>query len=358
MPIDYDRSKPMGLFVWISAGSSGSPPKELLVPLAKNGFIYIGANKTGNSDPLLRRLGAAIDAVANMQKLYNIDKSRIYISGNSGGGRCASYSAVIFPDVFTGGAFYVIGCNFWDTIPVPGKPGYTYAGFWPNKNSKLINQAKEHYFVFLTGSKDFNQPGTIGAYEAYKKNGFKYCTYIEVPDMGHSTPPSEYFEEGLVFLNGPLKEKGKAALQEGIKKVRSKKYIDAILFFEQAKEYGVEEAQAQIDAITAQVDAETAKGLKYLEEKNTARAHVLFQNIIRVYGESITGRAKEELNKIENDPIFVNEKKAAELFLQIRNNYKAAGKTQTVTSLKKLIDDYPDTSAAERAKTTLENMGM
>jgi outer membrane protein assembly factor BamD (BamD/ComL family) len=130
------------------------------------------------------------------------------------------------------------------------------------------------------------------------------------------------------------------------------------LFFEQAKEYGVEEAQAQIDAITAQVDAETAKGLKYLEEKNTARAHVLFQNIIRVYGESITGRAKEELNKIENDPIFVNEKKAAELFLQIRNNYKAAGKTQTVTSLKKLIDDYPDTSAAERAKTTLENMGM
>lgn len=358
VPTDYDQSKPMGLFVWINSGPNGSPPKQFLGPLAKHGFIFIGANETGNSDPLLRRLGAAIDAVPNMQTLYNIDKDRVYISGNSGGGRCASYASVIFPDVFTGGAFYVIGCNFWDTIPVPGKPGYTYPGFWPGKDSRLIRQAKDHYFVFLTGSKDFNQPGTIGAYQAYKKDGFKYCKYIEVPDMEHTTPPGEYFEQGLIFLNDSLKEKGKAALQEGIKKLKSKNYNDAIPLFEQARNYGIEEAQLQIDTVTAQIDADTAKGLKFLEEKNPGKARVVFQNIIRIYGENNTAMAQEELHKIENDPIIVNEIKATEIFQKIRNNYKTTGKIQTTIFLKKLIDDYPDTAAAERARTTLKNMEM
>lgn len=358
VPANYDPSKPMGLFVWISAGDSGKAPREFVEPLAKHGFIYIGADKTGNNYPEPRRHGAAIDAVTNMVSLYNIDPSRIYVSGNSGGGRCASRIGIMFPEVFTGGAFYVIGCDFWDSLPVPNKPGYTCPGFWPQKDIKLIKQAKDHYFVFLTGSKDFNQPGTIAAYEAYPKDGLKNCLYIEVPEMGHSTPPSEYFEKGLAFLNSPLQEKGNAALKEGMAKVASKKYAEALPLFKKAKGYGIEEAQKQIDAMVAGADAETAKGIKYLEEKNIPAARALFQALIRACGEEIASKAKEELTKIENDPAFLNEKKAADLFVMIRNSYATAGKIKTGESLKKLIADYPDTKAAENAKAALKNMGI
>jgi hypothetical protein len=358
VPNDYDPATPMGLFVWISAGDSGKASKGFLEPLAKHGFIYIGADKTGNNFPGSRRFGAAIDAVTNMVALYNIDPSRIYVSGNSGGGRCASQISIAFPEVFTGGAFYVIGCDFWDSLPVPNKPGYTCPGFWPQKDIKLIKQAKDHYFVFLTGSKDFNQPGTIAAYQAYPKDGLKNCLYIEVPDMGHSTPPSEYFEKGLVFLNSPLQEKGKTALKEGMAKVASKKYAEAISLFKKAKGYGIEDAQTQIDALIARAEADTAQGLKLLEEKKVPAARSFFQALIRAYGEDIAKRAKEELAKIENDPAFIGEKKAVELFVLIRNSYATAGKIKTAEALKKLIADYPDTHAAESAKAALKNMGV
>lgn len=359
VPDDYTPSKPMALFVWINSGDGGRVPKAFQEPLAKHGFIFIGANKSGNTQPEARRLGAAIDAVTNMAALYNIDPGRVYISGNSGGSRSASQVSVSFPDVFTGGAFYVIGCDFWDNLAVPNAAnGAFWSGFWPQKDIKLIKQAKDHYFVFLTGSKDFNQPGTIAAYEAYPKDGLKNCLYIEVPEMGHATPPSEYFEKGLAFLNSPLQEKGKAALKEGMAKVASKKYAEALPLFKKAKGYGIEEAQTQIDAMVAGADAETAKGMKYLEEKNIPAARALFQALIRACGEEIASKAKEELTKIENDPAFVNEKKAAELFVMIRNSYATAGKAKTSDSLKKLIADYPDTKAAENAKAALKNMGI
>ncbi len=51
VPNDYTPSKPMGLFVWISAGDSGKAPREFVEPLAKHGFIYVGADKTGNNYP-------------------------------------------------------------------------------------------------------------------------------------------------------------------------------------------------------------------------------------------------------------------------------------------------------------------
>jgi tetratricopeptide (TPR) repeat protein len=176
--------------------------------------------------------------------------------------------------------------------------------------------------------------------------------------MEHSMPPSEYIEKGLVFLNSPLKDKGKAALQEGMTKVALKKYAEAIPFFKKANGYGIKEAQTQIDALIARADAETAKGLKYLEEKNLLAARGFFQSLIRAYGENIASKAKEELNKIENDPAFVNEKKADELFLQIRNSYATAGKAKTAESLKKLIADYPDTTIMEKAKAALKSMGV
>jgi dipeptidyl aminopeptidase/acylaminoacyl peptidase len=117
VPESYDKGKPAPLFVWISATDGGGMQGQLRESLAKRGFIYAGANGTGNEIWPPIRFRAAIDAVFNLKKLYNIDPKQIFIAGNSGGGRCASMVSITYPDVFTGGGFYVIGCNFWDNLP-------------------------------------------------------------------------------------------------------------------------------------------------------------------------------------------------------------------------------------------------
>ena len=182
VPSSYDEKKPAPLFVWISATNGGGMQQQLRESLARRGFIYAGANGTGNEIWTTIRFRAAIDAVFNLKKLYNIDPKQIYIAGVSGGGRCASEISVTYPDVFTGGGFYVIGCNFWDKLPSEKKGSY-YPGFLQKRNVKLFNLAKPHYYVFLTGSKDFNRTGTIGAYKGYLKQGFKNCFYNETPDL-------------------------------------------------------------------------------------------------------------------------------------------------------------------------------
>ena len=358
VPNNYDPATPMALFVWISSGNNGNPPGQMIAALAKHGFIFVGANMSGNKQPMYHRLALAVDAAFNMSELYNIDKDRIYISGHSGGGRCASQAAVVFADVFTGGAFYVIGCNFWDNLPT-GEPGGRYwSGFWPKKDSKLIKKAKDHYFVFQTGSKDFNQPGTIGCHKAYEDAGFKNCKYIEVEGLGHSTPPAEYFDEGLAFLNSALAKKGEQLLAQGQQKGRAKRFAEAVPLLLQAKSYGAEGAQALLDEIKVMADADADKGLKLLEERNLPAARNLLQRVVAYYGKEMATKAIEGLAQLENDPAVLNEKKASALFALARKNYKSAGKDKTAADLNRLVADYPNTAAAKRAATTLKQMGL
>lgn len=354
VPDTYTPDKPIGLFVWISAGDNGKMPGAFKDALSKHGFIFVGANNSGNNQKIYHRFGLAIDAVFNMSKLYNIDKDRIFISGNSGGGRCASMLGIVFPDVFTGGAYYIIGCNFYDDVRPKGE--YVYAGFWGKKDVKKIAMAKDHYFVFLTGTKDFNREQTQLFYEAYKKDNFKHCKYIEVPDMGHTIPPAERFEEGILFLNEGILSRGKQLLSEGIQKAKLKQFSAAIPLFQQALGYGATEAQKELDDIRVMVEADMAVALKQLEAKNPAMARSMFEKIAGSYGSELGAAARQEIEKMDNDPATLNEKKAYQLFMSIRNSYNAANKGATVEALNKLISDYPDTEAAQKARETLARL--
>ena len=51
-----------------------------------------------------------------MNKQYCLDPARIYISGCSGGGRAASWVAMGYPDVFSGG-LYMIGADLYRALP-------------------------------------------------------------------------------------------------------------------------------------------------------------------------------------------------------------------------------------------------
>ena len=205
VPEKYTGDEPCGLFVWVSAGPTGRVHEQWIDVLDKHKLIWVGANKSGNNRSKWVRLGLAIDAAEHMQKLYKIDRLRVYVSGGSGGGRVSSTLAMGFPDVFTGGGYPIIGCNYFRRVDAGvGEDGRTR--FWQRAferpTAKLLQLAtKERRFVLLTGDNDGNREQTQVYAEAMKKDGFKYVTYLQVPGMGHQTPNAEWFEKGIVALD-------------------------------------------------------------------------------------------------------------------------------------------------------------
>ena len=205
VPPDYTGKEPYGLLVWVNPGPSGRVHEPWTKVLDKHKVIWVGADNSGNNRAGWVRLGMALDAAQHMPSAYNIDKDRIMVSGASGGGRCASMLDVAYPEVFTGGGIYVIGCNFYRIVeitpPTPGKPGTYYRRNFAKPKGKLWDLAtRNRSHVFLTGDSDGNREQTEAYYNAAKKDGFKHVTYIQVPGMGHSSPDAEWFEKAIVAL--------------------------------------------------------------------------------------------------------------------------------------------------------------
>lgn len=185
-PDSYDPEKPAGLFVWVSPGNSGGLSRpENLKALSENNMIWIGANNSGNDRWHWYRTGLALDAAFNMAMLYNIDPQRVYIAGYSGGGRVASALAYLYPEVFTGGAFFY-GSNYFRQVPVPTKPGaYWRAGFPTPPDGDLERMKREHSYVFVTGEHDFNREETKANSGMLLTDGFDHVTYIEIQGADH-----------------------------------------------------------------------------------------------------------------------------------------------------------------------------
>lgn len=226
VPEDYRPDEPHGLVVWISPGPEGKPRQEWLDVLRKHKLIWVGPNNAGNNRTRWVRLGLAIDAAHNVQKMYKIDPHRVYVSGASGGGRCASTLAMTFPEVFTGGGFPIIGCNFYRVVEAgkgdDGRPRYFLRAFNRPPAKAFATVSKERRFVLLTGETDENRPQTELYADAMKKDGFRYVTYLQVPGMGHESPDAEWFEKGIVALDA-----GRDAVAKGANSAPEKKVSPA-----------------------------------------------------------------------------------------------------------------------------------
>ena len=206
VPPDYTGETLYGLFVWVDPGDKGEPPNLWLPVLEKHKLIWIGPNRCGNNRPPLARFGITLDAVAHMQRTYRIDPGRVYVSGASGGGKCASMLGIAWPDVFTGGCYPMIGCNFYRRVYVtPGGVGrqaeYVPQSFKrpPGKLWEMVTKQRRH--VLLTGDTDFNKKYVELMAREAKKDGFAHVTYLQVPGMGHQAPSAEWFEKGIVALD-------------------------------------------------------------------------------------------------------------------------------------------------------------
>src|SRR5262245_415207 len=201
VPKSYAHAAKWGLFVYISADDSPGLPAEYEPLLEKRKLLAVAAHKSGNGRNIFDRFRLAIDAAVNLQKRFNLDAGRIYVSGFSGGARTASMLAVAYADLFSG-AIPLCGVNFYTEIPSdPGK--HWPVGYIPVNEALAIAKAKGRY-VLVTGEKDFNLANTKAVYEhGFKKEGFKNAKLIEVPGMSHSPAPADWLDKGLDFLDKP-----------------------------------------------------------------------------------------------------------------------------------------------------------
>ncbi len=205
VPEDYHPNIPYGLLVWVSPGDDGGiHPKGWKNILNQHKLIWIGADNSGNDkDIYTRRISLALDAAYNMQKRYKIDPNRVYIAGLSGGGRVSSMMAFHYPDVFAGGIF-MIGVNYWQRMEVPSKPGYFYPASFAKPDIHYLSHAGKYgRYVFLTGDTDMNREQTYCYYEMGYKKYLNHALYIQVPGMGHESPPADWFEKAVEFLDNP-----------------------------------------------------------------------------------------------------------------------------------------------------------
>ena len=213
MPKTYKPGVPHGLLVYISAGNDGSPSADWVPLLEKHSLLWIGANQSGNERLVWYRTNLALDAVHNMKKQYAVDENRVYVSGESGGGRSASRTALEYPDVFAGGIF-IIGCDYFRTVKnvEPGKSTVFKASF-PEPGKSLLDKAKsQNRYVLLTGEKDMNRYPCLSMFGAFKEDKFAHVTIFDVPGMGHERPVGanvEWFEKAIAALDAPLVERAK-----------------------------------------------------------------------------------------------------------------------------------------------------
>lgn len=203
VPTTYDGTRPFGLVVFTSSGTD-TLCDQYVALRAKRRLIWVAARNVPNDRDDYPRMALSLDAVWNLQKQYRIDPKRIYASGMSGGGRCASLVAPAYADIFSGG-IYQVGC----TSPI-----------FPSSEKAIGRQVRklateQCRYAFLSGDRAPNRDETKATLAAYKTAGFAFAGYFEVPDHGFTGAiPDDWFAQALDFVDAPLLAQAKSLLED------------------------------------------------------------------------------------------------------------------------------------------------
>lgn len=176
LPSNYDKEKEWPVIMLFDPSGRGKVAVENFVEAAgKYGYIIAGSNGVENTT-YQESLGDARVFYSEVLRRFNIDESKIYLGGFSGGARLAVSVAVIAKKIKG-----VIAC---------GGSFASVDAYTPKKNSFL--------YVGIVGDEDFNY--------REMKNSHSYLTRLKFdPDLllfsgEHVWPPKEYITKGVRLL--------------------------------------------------------------------------------------------------------------------------------------------------------------
>ena len=374
VPEDYDPDRPWGLLVWVHAAETGAPPRSIIPLLSQHQLIWIGANNSGNERGVGVRFGLALDAVHNMRKLYNIDDSRIYVSGISGGGKVSTMLAIIYPEVFVG-AIPIVGVTYFRHIPISGENGKFWQGnFEKPPKPTLERAARDGRFVFITGSEDFNRQSIQDTLEqGFKKDGFAHIEYVEIPGMKHQMPEASVFEKAIETLDAPLLGLAKEQYEQAQVLETNGKLAEAQKLYAQASAHGGDQlapkAEEKLSALLQRRDEQVIRAQRLAEEKRYVEAANLLVELIRQFGAGAPPEANELLEKLKSDPDAARQIRAAAAQVSAeKREADANGALDAARALvardlrrgyaamKKIPTDFPGTKAAAQAQLEAANL--
>jgi hypothetical protein len=184
----------MGLFVLVNYKDTNDPPTPVLDLLAEKNLAFVAIKSNGT--PWDQKCGATVDAVYNMQQLYKIDPTRIYLFGFDYD-YCGVRLMAGYSDVFC--ATYL--CEFfhyWRQITFADRR-YMKAEV-PVPPAQRVGVAKSHPLVLSTYEEDDHAKYGL---KAYQSEGFKNVIYLRVThdDVHYPNYTKPWLEKVLTFFD-------------------------------------------------------------------------------------------------------------------------------------------------------------
>ena len=200
LPSNYNEKKSWPILYLLDSHGEALVPVAKYKQLAeKYGYVLIASYNSKNGIDYKLQNAIIFDLLEDSQNRLNIDKSRIYIAGFSGGARVATYFAMNNP-----GIAGVIGCG---------------AGFVELKNPA---SEKMNYIGFV-GTEDFNYTEFLKIDKSLDSLNFKHqIVYFKGE---HAWAPTSYMEEAFMWQMANAMKDNK--IQKDVKMIDAiKKHFD------------------------------------------------------------------------------------------------------------------------------------
>lgn len=189
-PSDYDGKEALGVYIHISPGNKAvSPSGGYQRMMDKYRFVYASPFGAGNDQSDMRRCALALDALAQLRADFNVDESRVYIGGTSGGGAESTFATFLWPEDFRAAFNSVRSFTLESSSCLP------FAD-----SSDFRTSAKYHRpFAFISGPGDSNYSYMPQSEESFKNSGF-VARFFDIPGMKHQMAKPETFESVLKWV--------------------------------------------------------------------------------------------------------------------------------------------------------------
>jgi hypothetical protein len=206
IPNSYDGTEPYGVITFINSGSNGALISSWIPVLEEKNIIMISGNNIGNSIPVVTRIAVALAGSEKLQEVLNIDTSRVYTSGNSGGGRSCTDLMWFFPEYFQGtvpncgASFMRLVDQDYETYQLNSH--YEY-GIFPYSAVELdYVRSFDRKYAIMTAYDDFREGDIMNIYHnGMEPDGFK-SKFMDIAGS-HCATSSDHFRDAVNFVEHP-----------------------------------------------------------------------------------------------------------------------------------------------------------
>lgn len=212
LPKAFAPRTPAGVLVWIDAVDHLPTLYPALFPVADElGLIIVGASKTGNNVPRGDRYQLALDALATIAQRCMIDPTRLYVSGESGGGKISTHLWACFPEIFTG-AVPIVGLATYTSVPAG--PGKVWPQDFVKPNAATLKLVLPHRCAAVTGDQDFNHTPILETAKVLARDKLNVRVF-DYPGLAHTIPNAEQFAEATRWIDEMARDAAGVRVKKG-----------------------------------------------------------------------------------------------------------------------------------------------